>query len=191
VQSFPSAFETACAIALIGTDADRARQWREHEDPQRLPDFLGSLKDATVEILRSLGMQDTHLDEQADSAYLAYANLCMAKHGNPRLLAEYCFLRRGEQTLWVPPGPIPMPEAERTTVYTISTAVVVALWATTSVLGRHVAADRSEDLRTRLDAIGRARLDLSNYMTERGWDRDPWQQWELPSSKKRPRKEKK
>jgi len=186
-----SAYETACAIALIGTDADRARQWREHEDPQRLPAFLRSLKDATVEMLRSLGMRDAQLDQQADHAYLAYANLCMAKHGNPRLLAEYGFVRRGAQTLWVPPGPIPMPEAERATVYAINTAVVVALWASTSVLGRHVPADRRADLKTRLDAIGRARLDVANYMTERGWDRDPWQQWELPSSKKRDGKKRK
>src|SRR5262249_27236771 len=44
-----SAYEIACAIVLIGTDAARAREWVEHKDPQSLPSFLQSVPTATVE----------------------------------------------------------------------------------------------------------------------------------------------
>jgi len=137
-------------------------------------------------MLASLGLRGDQLVEQADRAYLGYANLCAAKHGNPTLLAEFGVFERGEQRLWVPPGPVPMPEAERVTVYAISTTVLVAGWAIASVLRHHVPAAHGEELKPWFAAIGRARQDLETFMAEREWDRDSWQQWRLPSTKKQP-----
>jgi hypothetical protein len=181
-----SAYEIACAIVLIGTDADRAREWLDHENPQRLPAFLEDMKRAATEVLRELGAHDDQLLAQADNAYRVYAQLCMAKHGNPRLQRELATVRRGDQFICVP-GPIPIQEAERVTAYALENAVVVTCWALASSLSQHVPPDRRADLEEQLRLIVREQPKLQDLVRERGWDGDPWQRWSLPSGRKKPK----
>src|SRR5262249_45471309 len=76
-----------------------------------------------------VGEAGTAIDRTRSAGRPCVPRVRESLHGEARQSAPahwYGFVRRGEQTLWVPPGPIPMPEAEGVPVYAPSTAVVVA-----------------------------------------------------------------
>jgi hypothetical protein len=183
-----SAYEIACAVVLIGTDEARARQWVAHKNPQRLPEFLGDLQKATVEMLATIGMQGEQLTEQADTAYITYSQFCMAKHGNPLLQKELGAVHRGDQVFCVP-GPIPIREAERVTAYVLKKTVAIACWAIASSHVRYVPSEENAAVRDGLGNVARRYRELE-ALTKPGWDRDPYGKWTTPSSPKKPRKPK-
>jgi hypothetical protein len=140
----------------------------------------------TTETLRALGMPDDQLAAQADKAYLIYAQLCMAKHGHPRLQMQVATVQRGDQFICVP-GPFPIQEAERVTAYALENAILVTSWAIASSLLQHVPPDRRADLDDRLRLIVSEQRKLQKLPNEKGWDHDPWQRWSLPSGRRKPR----
>lgn len=83
-------YELACAIAYIGSDESRAREWEEHESLTET--YPASRKKAVKELLQTVfenePIPDAKLAHMVQEQERLYTLACVAKHSNPRILKD-------------------------------------------------------------------------------------------------------
>lgn len=156
-----SCMEAAYAIGYVGSSSDRARQWREHNDPLRSP---WNVFDCILHTHRFLHIETDpdRLQQRVREEYRLYQHLCMAKHVNP--IAErnrYLESQTGRFYL-TPAFSTNMPQEARLGLALAARSTTVGIWAFRKT---HFPQDHSLDARI----VDTARRGLGLIRT---WQRD-------------------
>jgi hypothetical protein len=178
-------YEVACAAVCIDSDDSLARTWSEHKDPTQLPSPFNDVPGMTLAAHRLLKVPPDRLEEAVDAAYMAYRQLCMAKHANPLVQSEHGF-EKLESELAAVIGPLAGPQVEVVTAFALEKAAACAVWALASYIEHHVAIDKRPQLEPKLMILAQRRHELHEFMVERGMDKDPAPNlWRLPSQRRK------
>jgi len=76
-------------VAYIGTSPERARGWEMHDNVRHTYPPASRRRDAIRATLLAIIPDIPQVERRIDEQELLYANLCMAKHGNPKALRHY------------------------------------------------------------------------------------------------------
>lgn len=169
-----SLYETAFAVAYIGSDERLAQEWidRSLSDPTqsfRSPWVL------TVDGLRNLGVGDP--ESAAEAHYRTYSQLCMAKHAHPGFLLHHAIQKVGEDVFTVN-GPNTSDMAVRAVAFALEGAVGLTYIALASFIDNHVPGKTRALLRAKATQMGAARAELREASTRRWPGGDPYPgQW--------------
>lgn len=107
--------ELAFTIVFIGTDAERAMRWSQHDSDDSFVDIYSAM----LALFRLVGRPDSEVPLE----YRNYTQLCTAKHGNPKMFRRLGIQIRDETQLVVYHGPYLAPEIIHTSR--------IALWFAT------------------------------------------------------------
>jgi hypothetical protein len=163
-----SMYETAFAIAAIGTDDALADQWITHEDPIR---SWKSVYELTRDGLAKLGVPN--IDTQAAVEYRVYRQLCMAKHVNPLVQAQHGHQLQA-QTVVVANGPDLSEPAIRAAWFALEHAAGLSFIALSSLITSHMPSEHVSELMKNNEAIGANRKDLEARAKARWGTDDPF-----------------
>ena len=169
-----SLYETAFAVAYIGSDERLAQEWIERalKDPThsfRSPWIL------TVDGLENLGVDAP--ESAAETHYRTYSQLCMAKHAHPGFLLHYTIEKVGEDVFTVN-GPNTSDVAVRAIAFALEGAVNLAYIALASFIHNHVPANARGLLQAKANEMGSVRAGLQAASASRWLGGDPYPgQW--------------
>jgi hypothetical protein len=126
-------YESAFAVAFIGSNDEAAQKWIDHDDPTTTP--FGNIKDLTRKALENLNVPD--VDEQTTTEYITYRQLCWAKHANP-ILQKSHGLESQENKIVLFNGPDTSEESIRLGCYTLEQSAHFAYLALCSFIDNHL-----------------------------------------------------
>lgn len=168
VSLVASMYETAFAIAAIGTDDALADQWVTHDDPTR---SWKSVYELTRDGLAKLGVPN--IDTQTAVEYRVYRQLCMAKHVNPLMQAQHGHQLEGRNVI-VANGPDLSEPAIRAAWFALEHAAGLTFIALSSFIINHVPSEHVSELMKEGEAIGASRKDLEARAKARWGTDDPF-----------------
>ncbi len=163
-----SLYEAAFTIAHIGADERLAQEWINHDDPTKP---FTNTRTMTRSGLAKLAVTD--LGKQTSKQYLAYRQLCMAKHANPLVQMQHGFqLVSGDVLAFN--GPDTSEPAVRAAWFALEQSASLAFFALASFISNHVPPERQPELFDKLEDIARVRKELNERAIARWGPEDPF-----------------
>lgn len=163
-----SVYEAAFTVMAIGQNEGLAQEWFDHPDPNRP---FRQVRELTRMAMRNLGIPEP--ERQAKRWYVAYSQLCMAKHMNPLLQATRGFRVEANRVL-VTTGPDTSEGSVRLAWFALEHSAGFALTAAGFFGQQYVRKSEQRELATGSrdlhEAIGKLRV----AAVARGWHRNPF-----------------
>lgn len=164
-----SLFETAYALAFIGSDESLAEEWANHSDPTKP---FRRARDLVRGGLQRLRVPD--ISAQLRVEYRVYSQLCMAKHTNPILQMEYG-VALGGSAIEFSNGPETSDQAIRALWFVLEhSGALVGVIAAGIFIGEHVPETKGPLLAKELHRVGQLRKRLEAKAKSRWGTEDPF-----------------
>ena len=165
-------YESAFAVAFMGSNDEEAQRWIDHNDPTTSP--FGNIKDLTRKALQNLNVPD--VNGQTTREYITYRQLCWAKHANP-ILQKSFGLESKENKIVLFNGPDTSEESIRVGCYALEYSAHLAYLALCSFIDNHLTSIPDHTMLTikhRLTTLGSEKHLLAEFSMKRFGDTDPF-----------------
>ena len=165
-------YESAFAVAFMGSNDEEAQRWIDHNDPTTSP--FGNIKDLTRKALQNLNVPD--VDGQTTTEYITYRQLCWAKHANP-ILQKSHGLESQENKIILFNGPDTSEESIRLGCYALEQSAHLAYLALCSFIDNHLTIIPDHTMlviKQRLATLGSENRLLSESSIKRWGNTDPF-----------------